>query len=202
MHHHHHHHNDHLSHDQTLPHTWSTSSLHKPCNQDPLSVSSVAAGDDDDGDGNDESDDDGDGDDDGDDDDDDGNDDHQQCQQQYDNQHQQNHHSSLTASPSPRCPSPFSTCCIDIVVTGNLIIKFRGSPTPEIQWQKNGFPLPKSDRCQHYQCLVTGNCLGWKCFDQTRHICLESLLGNKCNCLISICKIDNRTNGSALKMSF
>ena len=134
----------------------------------------------------------------------DGNDGHQQCQQQYNNHQQQNHHSSLTASPSPRCPSPFSTCRNDIVLTGNLIIKFRGSPTPEIQWQKNGFPLPKSDRCQHYQCLVTGNCLGWKCFNQMRHIFLKSLLGNKGNCLctlISICKIDNSMNRSALKMS-
>ena len=43
-------------HDQMLPHTWSTSSLHKPCNQDPLSVSSVAAGDGDDVDGGDDGD--------------------------------------------------------------------------------------------------------------------------------------------------
>ena len=101
---HHHHHNDHLPHDQTLPHTWSTSSLHKPCNQDPLSVSSVAAGDDDDIDGG--------GDDDGKYDiDDDGDGD------SYDDSTSNNivttiitisnQHIPLTASPCPRCSAHF-----------------------------------------------------------------------------------------------
>ena len=97
-------------HDQMLPHTWFTSSSHKHCNQDPLFVSSVAAGDDDDVDGGGVGDADADGDYYGDQDiDGDGD--------SYDDNCSNNIattiitsiiiHSPLTASPSPRCSTHF-----------------------------------------------------------------------------------------------